>query len=340
MVTSGYRNDTASGGLGGDGRGHVWVLNPGTGAVEKEFITPMSFGSAAASLGLAHLGKMANVAADALTRYLYGGDLQGNVWRIDLDAANLSAPVRIAAVSASGGSCQPITVPPVIGPVAGNASKMYVYFGTGQYFSTDDVPGTASPNTFATQTQTLYGIVDDTSIAAPALPNVRGTNGSACPAGGGNGDLVCQAATQASASAPFTATFNGVDLSLKRGFYMDVPIAGGRVNTQAALTLRGTLVFVVNTPSNAICNPGGSSHFFQLSAATGGAIAKNSGGNTYFDAAFALADALSSRPVLITTASGVRGLFRLSDKTTQSREINETAVAAALFKRVYKRALN
>ena len=55
------------------------------------------------------------------------------------------------------------------------------------------MPGTATPNAFASQAQTFYGIVDDTSIAGASLPNIRGTNGSGCPTGGGDGDLVCQA---------------------------------------------------------------------------------------------------------------------------------------------------
>jgi type IV pilus assembly protein PilY1 len=340
VVASGYRNDTATDGLGGDGRGHVWVLSPVTGAVEKEFVTPAGFGSTSASLGLAYLGKMANVTQDSAIRYVYGGDLLGNVWRIDLDAATLSAPVRIAAVSAPGGAYQPITVPPVVGPVAGSVSKFFVYFGTGEYFSIDDVPGTASPNAFASQVETIYGIVDDTAVSVPSLPNIRGTNGSSCPAGGGTGDLVCQAATQASAGSPFTATHNAVDLSTRRGFYLDVPITAGRVNTQAALTVRGTLVFVVNQPSNVVCNPGGTSYFFQLSANTGGAVVKVTGGTEYFDGGYFLSSALSSRPVLITTGTGTRAIFRESDKTTQSREINETANTAALFRRIYKRALN
>ena len=251
-----------------------------------------------------------------------------------------SAPVHIAAVSAPGGAYQPITVPPVIGPVSGSATKQYIYFGTGQYFSTEDVPGTGTSNSFASQTQTFYGIVDDTSIAAPAIPNIRGTNGSACPTGGGDGDLVCQAATQASASSPYTATHHAVNLSVKRGFYMDVPVAGGRVNNQAALTSKGTLVFVVNKPSNVVCNPGGSSYYFQLSAGTGGAIARTSGGDVYYNVGFVLADALSSRPILVRTSEGPRAVFRLSDKTTQSKKIDEPADFAGLFKRVYKRALN
>lgn len=340
VVTSGYRNDTASGGLGGDGRGRVWVLNPSTGAVEKTFVTPTGFGSAENSLGLAHLGKLANTTADIEVRYVYGGDLKGNVWRFDLNAADNSEPVRIAALTAPDGTSQPVSTVPVIGSIASSASKVYVYVGTGQYFSDDDVPGTLTPNAFATQTQTMYGIVDDTSVATPTLPNIRGSNGSSCPTTGGDGNLVCQAATRPNTSSDFSATTYTVDLSLKRGFYMDVPITNGRVNNQVALTRRGTLVFVVNEPTNVTCNPGGNSYFFQLSAATGGAVARSLGGNTYFSAGFVLANALSSRPVLVTTGTGTRALFRLYDQTTQSRQINEPAMGIALFKRVYKRALN
>jgi type IV pilus assembly protein PilY1 len=286
------------------------------------------------------LAKLANSAPAAVVRYVYGGDLLGNVWRFDLEAAGGSAPVRIAALRDPTGGAQPVTSPPVVGPVPGSSTKFYVYVGTGRYFSTDDVPGTSTPNTWATQTQSFYGIIDDTSVSAPTLPNIRGTNGSSCPSNGGNGDFVCQQATQSSAGAPYTATHNAVDLSVKRGFYMDIPIANGRVNTQPALTTRGTLVFIVNKPTNIVCNPGGSSYLFQLSALTGGAVIRTPGVDSYYDAGFFLADALSSRPLLVTTSSGTRAIERMSDKTTQSRHVDETADTAARFRRVYKRALN
>lgn len=339
VVASGLRNDTASGGLGGDGRGHVWVLDPASGNVLKEFVTPAGFGSAGASLGLAHLARPANVSATATVRYVHGGDLQGNVWRFDLDAADGTAPARIAALADASGRAQPVTAPPVVSPVAGSATKFFVYVGTGQYYSLDDVPGTATPNAFASQVQSIYGIVDDTSVASPALPDIRGSGGSHCPANGGNGDFACQSATQGGDGA-YTVSHNAVDLSVRRGFYLDIPIAGGRVNTQPALTVGGTLVVVVNQPSNVVCNPGGSSYLFQLSAATGGAVLKAWGGSDYYPAVFTIANALSSRPVIVITSSGPRGILRLSDKTTQSREINETAGSSPAFRRIYVRPLN
>jgi len=344
VVASGYRNDSAAGGFGGDGRGHVWVLDPANGQVLKEFVTPAGFGSASDPLGLAYLSRPQHLAPAAAVRHVYGGDLKGNVWRIDLDAADGAAPVRIAAVTDGSGTRQPITTAPVVAPVTGSATRLLVYFGTGQYFSVDDVPGTAAPNVHASQRQTIYGIVDDTSVAAPTLPNVRGTNGATCPTTGpgigGNGDLVCQAATQSGPAAPIEVTHHPVDLVTRRGFYLDIPIAGGRVNTTAALTSGGTLVVIVNVPSNITCEPGGSSYLFQLSAATGGAILKRYGGLDYHQAVFKIGDALSSRAVIVTTGAGRRAIERMSDKGTESLRIDETAGSAPTFRRIYMRPLN
>lgn len=344
VVASGYRNDGAAGGLGGDGRGHVWVLNPGSGQVLKEFVTPAGFGSASDPLGLAYLSKPQHLAPAAAVRYVYGGDLKGNVWRIDLDAADGAAPVRIAAVADASGRPQAITSPPVVSPVTGSATRMLVYFGTGQYYSIDDVPGTAAPNANATQTQTIYGIVDDTTVPAPALPDIRGSTGASCPTSGpgigGNGDLVCQAATRSGPTAPIEVSHNPVDLVARRGFYLDIPITGGRVNTPVALTQRGTLVVIVNVPSNITCEPGGSSYLFQLSGSTGGAVLKTYGGNEYFQAVFKIGDALSSRSVIVSTGSGLRAIERLSDKGTESLRIDETAGGAPTFRRIYMRPLN
>ena len=67
---------------------------------------------------------------------------------------------------------------------------------------------------------------------------------------------------------------------------------------------------------------------------------KNYGGSEYYPSIFFIGDALSSRPVIVTTSSRPRGLLRLSDKTTQSREIFETAGSAPAFRRIYMRPLH
>jgi len=310
------------------------VLDPATGT--GSFITAPS------ASGLAHLGKLANTTADADTRYVWGGDNQGNVYRFDL--VSLSS-VRIATLTDAAGLAQPVTSPPTVARVAGSTSKFLVQLGTGRYLADADVPGTGA-NTEATQRQSLYGLVDDTSLATPALPSLRGTNGSLCPAGGGNGDLVCQALTYNAGTDSFRATTHAVDLGTQRGWYVDLPTANepagrsminGRVINKPGLTARGTLVFTINIPTNVQCLPGGRSWFLQLNSATGGAIPRVVGGNTYFDAGYYLGDVLTSRVELVIGSEGSIGQFQGSDGKLIVRKIDETASTAAQWRRIYSR---
>jgi type IV pilus assembly protein PilY1 len=333
VVASGYANGSA--GTGGDGRGYVWVLDPSDGHVVATLQTGV--GSSADPSGLAHLARLANSAPDALVRFVYGGDLKGNVWRFDLDSLSVA---KIATVTDATGAYQPITAPPEVGPVSGSSTRFYVYVGTGRYLADEDIPGSGSPNIWAAQTQSMYGLVDDTTVSSPALPNIRGSNGSTCPGTGGNGDLVCQSMSYSSTSGHYVATTHAVNLSARRGWYLDLPVTNGRVTGKPGLTTGGTLVFVADIPSNVTCDPGGSSWFFQVAGSTGGAIAKVVGGNEYFDSGFFLGDALGSRPNLVSTANGKRALIRMSDVTTQSMRSDESASMAVAWKRVYWRKLN
>ncbi|WP_428422005.1 pilus assembly protein [Methylibium sp.] len=338
VLASGYGNSSKPGDLGGNGQGYVWVLDPATGTVLSTMTTGV--GSATNPSGLAHLGRLANSTASSVVRYVYGGDLLGNVWRFDLDT---SAVVKIATVTDGTGAFQPITTPPTVGPISGSSSKVFVYVGTGRYFADEDVPGNAGANIWSSQRQSMYGIVEDTSVAAPTLPNIRGTNGAACPADGGTGDLVCQSTTYNTTTQLFSATTNAVSTTTRRGWYVDLAptvLAGGRINGASALTTGGTLVFAVNIPTNVVCDPGGSSYFFQLNATTGGAIVRVQGGNSYYDAGGFLANALSSRPQILDTAAGKRAVFRESDKTTESKRVNETETLTAPWRRIYWRSLN
>jgi type IV pilus assembly protein PilY1 len=318
VVTSGYDNGTAT---SGDGRGYVWVLNPADGSVLATIATGV--GTTTNPSGLAHLSSMANAAPDALTRYVYGGDLLGNVWRFDL---NNNSATKIAEARDSSGAVQPISSPPEVGPVSGSSDKYFIYVGTGRYFSEVDVPGSATATAGATQQQSLYGYIDDTAQASPTLPNTRGTNGASCPTTGGNGALVCQSLTYVAGSNTYDATTHAMDTSTKRGWYLDWPadaqLSYGRVIGKPTLTRGGTLALTVNIPKEERCLPGGNSWFFALYAPTGGAVPSSATEDTYYNGAGSfLRGALASRVVVITTADGDRGLTRQSDVTTQSTRI-------------------
>ncbi|HEX6364389.1 MAG TPA: hypothetical protein VFZ93_15640, partial [Albitalea sp.] len=141
-------------------------------------------------------------------------------------------------------------------------------------------------------------------------------------------------------TSTYTATTHAVSLASRRGWYIDLPMAHGRVTGKPALTAGGTLAFTVNVPTNVTCDPGGSSWFFALSGTSGGAVSRVVGGNTYYDAGSFLGFALASRPVIVQTAAGKRALIRMSDKTVENPEVKETAGVAAQWRRVDWRKLN
>lgn len=331
VVASGYDNGSN---LGGDGQGHVWVLDPVDGSVVQRIDTGV--GTPTTPSGLAHLAALSNTTPDALTRYVYGGDLLGNVWRFDLDTFSATL---VATLTDAAGNTQPVTTPPTVGPVSGASSKFFLYVGTGRYMSEDDVPGTATVNSWATQRQTMYGIVDDTTTS-PSPPNLRGSNGNTCPTGGGDGALVCQTlGALATTPVTYSATTHPVSLASKRGWYVDLPLTNGRINTASALTTKGTLVFTANVPTNVACDPGGNSTFFALDAGTGGAVAKVLGGNQYYTAGVFIGYALASRPVPVDTTGGKRALIQMSDKSFANPVVPEASGSLASWKKVYWRQL-
>lgn len=108
----------------------------------------------------------ADLDGDKVVDYLYGGDLQGNVWRFDLTSSdpadwavskygNVTPTPLFTAIN--GSVVQPITtqLSAAWTTVAGQKQAM-VMFGTGQ-----KTQATAtSPDTYATGTQSVYGIWD------------------------------------------------------------------------------------------------------------------------------------------------------------------------------------
>jgi type IV pilus assembly protein PilY1 len=302
LVTSGYDNGSA---LGGDGRGYMWVLDPSDGTVLKRFATGV--GTTATPSGLAHLSVKNGTAADAVVRFVYGGDLYGNVWRFDLDATSAGdiTPSRLATLADPSGTAQPITAAVQVGPVDGSGSRVFVYVGTGRYFDDQDVPGsTGEVAAIARQQQSLYGLIDDTSQANPTPITVTRSS-SGCGADGGNGTLACQSLTYKSATNKYDASRNRADLSTKSGWYLDWPqdsrLSNARVTGKPFLSSGGTLAMSVNVPAELRCQPGGTSWLFQVYGQTGGDVPKTIPGDDYFgDSGVYLGPFLASELVGLT----------------------------------------
>lgn len=298
LVTSGYNNGTNAGESGGDGLGHLYVLNPKTGDLLKDIPTAGCAATPTSTpCGLAQISAYVESGdLDNTTDFVYGGDLMGNVWRFDFTGNSVSSwSVSKFAVLKDGNTpsqTQPVTTAPELAKISINGiDYRFVYVGTGQYLGDTDIPcptggcpSGVTQNSHATQTQTMYGLVDNTSSTLP--DPLRSS-------------LQAQIITTDTGGTTRTVTNNTVNYATSKGWYVDLPDTGERINTNPALA-RGALVFTSNIPTSTICVRGGSSWLYFLNYQTGGLIT----GSTELWSATSLGNSLSSGATLFQTPDG------------------------------------
>jgi type IV pilus assembly protein PilY1 len=119
---------------------------------------------------------------------VYGGDLNGRVWRFDVSDPNPAnwTTAHFATVTDPSGVPQPITTAPQIEIDLNNGTDRYVFIGTGRLLDTSDLT-TPSP----AQTQSMYSFRDGTlttprSTGLPIIPRstMAVASGTAAIAGG------------------------------------------------------------------------------------------------------------------------------------------------------------
>ncbi|MCX8087292.1 MAG: PilC/PilY family type IV pilus protein [Rhodocyclaceae bacterium] len=285
MVTSGYNNHT-----GGDGKGYLYILNALTGAVMGKVSTGV--GDTTTPSGLAKINAWAdNAMIDNTAKYVYGGDLLGNMWKFDLTGCtgtSTCTPVKSLLINV--GSTKPITAKPELGEVvkSNGQKKRIVFFPTGSLLSNDDLAVTA--------TQSFYGIWDaDSGAPTTIVP----------------------------ATATGTTTRTGVvkasvfedDNNL--GWQLDFPGAGERGNTDPQLAF-GTLVFTTNMPgSSNPCNPSGfTSWLWNVDYKSGGVVELPGETNTMLARQYAGA---ATRPNIVVLPSGVvKSITRVTGQEVQN----------------------
>ncbi|HYC45016.1 MAG TPA: PilC/PilY family type IV pilus protein [Burkholderiales bacterium] len=319
LVTSGMNNGTDS---AGDGRGYLFVLDARTGALIRAIDT--GAGTAADPANLAHVaGYVESGEVDNTVEYVYGGDIRGNVWRFDLTAASSASwNVRKLATLVDGsGAYQPVTTEPELAKIKVNgADKRFVYVGTGLLLGDKDIPGVSGANAWSSQTQSIYGLVDDLS-AAPLVSPLRAS--------------LQQQTLTTNADGSRTATANTVDFATKRGWYLDFPAAGERVNNAPALGA-GALVVVTNVPNSDPCTLGGSSYFNVLDYKTGG----YRDGTPSSPSSIRFAQGMASAPVLVRVPSGsIVGLVRLTDASIKATTVPTSGGAAVTKRRSWRELL-
>ncbi|MDM0014127.1 PilC/PilY family type IV pilus protein [Variovorax sp. J22P168] len=141
VFTSGYNSS--------DGKGHLYIVNPDTGALLQRIDTPT------AADGMAQAAGFIVDFSDGTADSIYAGDLQGQLWRFDLSlpkSSSLDYPApELIATMAKDGVVQPITTQPLI-EVQPLSKKRFVLFGTGKLLHTDDLA--------LTDEQTFYALMD------------------------------------------------------------------------------------------------------------------------------------------------------------------------------------
>ncbi|MBU3736597.1 MAG: hypothetical protein FGM62_06420, partial [Methylobacterium sp.] len=268
IYTSGYNNVSP-----GNGEGHLYVVRALTG--ELLFKISTDSGSSGSPSGLAKIAGWAdNAELDNTTKYVYGGDLQGNMWKFDLTPTEPTV-VKLAQALDANRVEQAITSRPELGRVDAHNGPV-VIFGTGRYLGSCDVDfesGCAAPDV-TSQVQTVYAI-KDRIYSDNGLPS--GTyfeNGLRDPASG----LVGQDMTEVDDAelgkiriidSPDPVNWGEAAVS---GWYIDLDVTPGeRVDVDPQLVL-GTVLVVGNIPQVGIdnaCSVGGSSWQYQFSLAKG-----------------------------------------------------------------------
>jgi type IV pilus assembly protein PilY1 len=251
LVTSGYNNVSP-----GDGKGYLYVLDALTGAVLEKIDTDA--GNERNPIGLGRIAAWAdNFFVDNTTKWVYGGDQQGNIWRFDLTVSPAKV-IKLAQALDENGIGQPITTKPELGLVDG--IHRVVFIGTGRYLGVEDLtdPATQKPaGTWAWQ-QSVYAFKD---LEQP-MGSLRDP---------GN-QLVQQTIIELSSGTQRTVSNNKVTWGTQNGWYVDLDPAGGapgeRVTVDPQLAL-GTLLVTTNVPGASACAVGGDSWVYQFDYRSG-----------------------------------------------------------------------
>ena len=188
---------------------------------------------------------------DGISKFVYGADLWGNVWRFDLQ---VSPPTlqKIAELKGPDGKPQSVTTRPELGDIANNR---VVFIGTGRYLGINDLVDPASVSLPYSSTQSLYAI-KDSSINWGNFRNAPGVV---------DRNLTSITDTLRTITSPGP---QNISWSTSAGWFLDFDLeASERVNIDPILVL-GTLVLTTNVPNQDACTIGGDSwtYFFDYTS--------------------------------------------------------------------------
>jgi type IV pilus assembly protein PilY1 len=205
---------------------------------------------------------------DRVVDALYAGDLQGNVWKLDVSGSTASS-WKYYSYGSSGSTATPFftakdssnNVQPITDRIQvglNSSSQVMLYFGTGTYFETNDnTVGTSPP------VMSFYGLIDDKA------------NGSADKISGRSNLLEQYVVAQSTNSGnTFRITTAYPMTTAEVGWFMDLNYTtaqGERVVSDAVLD-NGRVIFTTLIPQGNACQFGGISWLMELDSDTGGSL--------------------------------------------------------------------
>lgn len=309
---NGYNNTEADGNASSTGHAVLFIVDIETGEVLKKIDTEA--GSSTTPNGLA-TPLLIDTDADFDVDYIYAGDLEGNMWKFDVQDAN---PNLWDVAWTSGGpqplfttlNNQPITSQPQATFHPDNLEGFMVYFGTGKYIEETDNIGSGQT------TQAFYGIWDKNSSTTPSI------NAST--------DLLQQSITNqyeqdfdTNGDNVDDTTYllrdlsdNQIDWDTHLGFRLDLipeKIEGvanvdnfGERQVSNAIVRNGRIIFTTLIPSTVECEFGGTSYVMEIDFRDGGALeypAFDLNGDGEYDADDTLAGGRASDVGIMPTVS-------------------------------------
>jgi type IV pilus assembly protein PilY1 len=290
FFSSGYNN--------ADGHGHLYAVDPKTGALKSGFPLTTT-GDSGTIASPSNLGKISswvdNLLVSNMATYIYGGDMNGNLWRFDLAPSavgHTGSSVFKLAHLADGASptphAQPITTRPELTQVG---DTRVVYVGTGQYLAIADLTDTNVQSFYAikdtlnqpdalghynlgggaestwnprTDTGTVAGVANTPLFLVRKLIEQKDdgsqiTKTDPLSQKTTNAREICSGASSTVdhvSNKCANETGGTMDWSNYGGWYIDLPDAGERINVDMNLSL-GTLTFGSNVPASNACTSGG-----------------------------------------------------------------------------------
>ncbi|HVN45395.1 MAG TPA: PilC/PilY family type IV pilus protein [Steroidobacteraceae bacterium] len=196
---------------------------------------------------------------------VYAGDLQGNLWRVDITNSNPANWLVSVIYQARDGlnNIQPITTAPTVtlNPEFPQLLGTMVFVGTGQFLGVGDLSTSG--------VQSMYGVFDPPTGSSPPL----GFTGIPTRANLVQ-QLLANDLTSLGVQVRVIPTVQPVTLPQpNRGWFMDLNLVSGeRIITDPEIESGGGVVFTTYQPNTSSCLGGGSAWLMVLNYATGGAF--------------------------------------------------------------------